>query len=109
MIVDIIPGITRILISISWGHVSEEVKSHIELYDSVKDTLKPVLYAASAWLSWIILFQNIFKLYNSNIDEISVAPYTDRVSLLANFNGHEELNVICRLLKPLNFCSFWHL
>lgn len=80
MIVDIIPAIARILISISWGHVSEEVKSHIELYDSVRDTLKPVLYAASAWLSWIILFQNIFKLYDSNANGFSVAPYTDRVS-----------------------------
>lgn len=106
MIVDIIPAITRILISIAWGHVSEEVKSHIELYDSIKDTFKPVLYAASAWLSWIILFQNIFKLYNSRADETSFAPYTDRVSVLADFPGYEELSDIRRLLKLSNFCSF---
>lgn len=93
MIVDIIPALTRIFISISWGHVSEEVKSHIELYDSIKDTFKPVLYAASAWLSWIILFQNVFKLYNSSAGETSPAPYTDRVSALANFPRCEELKI----------------
>lgn len=89
MIVDIVPSVTRILISISWGHVCEDVKSHIELYDSVKNTFKPVLYAASAWLSWIILFQNIFKLYNSSANGTSFAPYTDRVSVLADFRGHQ--------------------
>ena len=101
MIVDIVPAVTRILISISWGHVSEEVKSHIEWYDSVKDTFKPVLYAASAWLSWNILFQNIFKLYNSGT---SSAPYTDRVGVLADVAWH-ELNDIYRLPKLSNFCS----
>ncbi|KAG9317165.1 hypothetical protein JVU11DRAFT_1357 [Chiua virens] len=85
MVVDIIPPITRLLISISWGHVSEVVKSHIELYNSVKDTFKPVLYAASAWLSWIILFQNIFNLYNTAPDVTSPAAYTDRVSQTIEF------------------------
>ena len=105
LIVDIIPALTRILISISWGHVSEKVKSHIELYDSVKDTFKPVLYAASAWLSWIILFQNIFKLYNSSVDGTSFAPYTDRVSpgKLSWVRGAKDIR---RLLKLSNFCSF---
>jgi hypothetical protein len=106
MIVDIIPAITRILISISWGHVSEEVKSHIELYDSIKDTFKPVLYAASAWLSWIILFQNIFRLYDSGANGTSFAPYTNRVSVLTSFLEYDELNAIRRLLKLLSFCSF---
>ncbi|KAF9246905.1 Mechanosensitive ion channel-domain-containing protein [Melanogaster broomeanus] len=85
MIVDIIPAVVRILISISWGHVSEEVKSHIELYDSIKDTIKPVLYAGSAWLSWIILFHNIFSLYNTDISVTSYAPYTDRVAQAIEF------------------------
>ncbi|KAH0839621.1 Mechanosensitive ion channel-domain-containing protein [Lanmaoa asiatica] len=85
MIIDIVPTITRILISVSWGHVSEEVKSHIELYDSVKDTFKPVLYAASAWLSWIILFQNIFKLYDGAANGTSFAPYTDRIAQAIEF------------------------
>ncbi|KAH7916809.1 Mechanosensitive ion channel-domain-containing protein [Hygrophoropsis aurantiaca] len=85
MVIDIIPVVTRIFISIAWGHVSEEVKSQIELYDSVKDTIKPVLYAGSAWLSWIILFQNIFKLYNTSPDITSPAPYTDRVEQAIEF------------------------
>ncbi|KAH7888056.1 Mechanosensitive ion channel-domain-containing protein [Phlebopus sp. FC_14] len=85
MIVDIVPAVIRILISLSWGHVSEEIKSHIELYDSVKDTFKPVLYAASAWLSWIILFQNIFQLYNTSSDIQSYAAYTDRVAQTIEF------------------------
>ncbi|KAH7931366.1 hypothetical protein BV22DRAFT_1027599 [Leucogyrophana mollusca] len=85
MIVDIIPVIARIFISIAWGHVSEEVKSQIELYDSVKDTIKPVLYAGSAWLSWIILFQNIFGLYDTAQDVTSPAPYTDRVEQAIEF------------------------
>ncbi|KAF9224318.1 hypothetical protein BS17DRAFT_752270 [Gyrodon lividus] len=85
MIVDIIPAIVRISISISWGHVSEEVKSRIELYDSIKDTIKPVLYAASAWLSWIILFQNIFNLYNTDNSITSYAAYTDRVAEAIEF------------------------
>ncbi|KIK99690.1 hypothetical protein PAXRUDRAFT_465190 [Paxillus rubicundulus Ve08.2h10] len=85
MIVDIIPVVARTLISISWGHVSEEVKSQIELYGSIKDTIKPLLYAASAWLSWIILFQNIFQLYNTDGSVISYAAYTDRVAEAIEF------------------------
>lgn len=88
MIVDIIPVIVWFLISVGWGHVSEYVKNRIELYDSVKDTIKPLLYAASAWLSWIIIFENIFKLYKSG-DEASPAPYTDRV-------GVNPLTALCR-------------
>ncbi|KAI6047029.1 Mechanosensitive ion channel-domain-containing protein [Pisolithus marmoratus] len=84
MIVDIIPVIIRMLISISWGHVSEEIKTRIEMYNAVKDTFKPVLYAASAWISWIILFQNIFQLHDgSNVQ--SYAAYTDRVVQVIEF------------------------
>ena len=78
MAVDIIPAIVRFLISASWGHVSESVKNKIELYDSVKKNIKPVLYAASAWLSWIIIFEQIFVLQTSK-DVTSRASYTDRV------------------------------
>lgn len=80
MVVDIVPVIIRFVIAVSWGHVSESVKSKLELYASIKDTIKPLLYAASAWLSWIILFQNIFNLYHSGNQ--SYAPYTDRVSTI---------------------------
>lgn len=84
MIVDIIPVVIRMLISMSWGHVSEEIKTRIELYNTVKDTLKPVLYATSAWISWIILFQNIFQLHDSSGVQ-SYAAYTDRVAQVVEF------------------------
>ncbi|KAL4082014.1 Mechanosensitive ion channel-domain-containing protein [Scleroderma yunnanense] len=85
MIVDIIPFVIRMLISLSWGHVSEEVKTHLELYISVKDIFKPVLYASSAWVSWVILFQNIFHLHDTTNDIQSYAAYTDRVSQAIEF------------------------
>lgn len=85
MIVDVIPVIIRILISLSWGHVSEEVKTRIELYNSIKDTFKPVLYASSAWISWVILFENIFHLHNPSSNVQSYAAYTDRVAQAIEF------------------------
>ncbi|EGO01583.1 hypothetical protein SERLA73DRAFT_85328 [Serpula lacrymans var. lacrymans S7.3] len=94
MIVDIIPVLTRIFISISWGHVSERIKSRMELYDSIKDTFKPLLYAASAWASWIILFANIFHLYDTNRSLSSPAGYTDRVAEAIEFLFFLSL-VIC--------------
>ncbi|KAI1789003.1 Mechanosensitive ion channel-domain-containing protein [Ganoderma leucocontextum] len=79
LIVDIIPVVIRITISIAWGHVSELVKSRLELYNSVKGPIKPVLYAASGWVSWVILFNNIFKLFDIDNEALSRAPYTARV------------------------------
>lgn len=79
MSVDVVPVLTRFAISISWGHVSEEMKNHIELYDSIKGTFKPLLYAAEAWLSWVIIFANIYGLHNMDPDVASWASYTDRV------------------------------
>ena len=82
MSVDVIPVIIRILISLSWGHVeSEEVKTRIELYNSVKDIFKPVLYAFSAWISWVILFENIFHLNNPSSDVQSYSAYTGRARM----------------------------
>lgn len=83
LIVDIIPVVIRIIISIAWGHVSEVVKSRLELYNSVKGPIKPVLYAASGWVSWVILFNNIFKLFDIDNEAQSRAPYTARVSVIA--------------------------
>ncbi|KAG6378412.1 Mechanosensitive ion channel-domain-containing protein [Boletus reticuloceps] len=57
MIVDIIPATTRI-----------------------RD-----IHLMGAWLSWIILFQNIFRLYNSGANGTSFAPYTDRVAQAIEF------------------------
>jgi len=79
MIINIIPIILRYFISLTWGHVSESVKSKIEMYDSVKDTAKPAFYAASAYASWVIIFTNIYHLHNDNPAVKSQAPYTDRV------------------------------
>lgn len=69
------------MIGIAWGHVSEVIKSRLELYTSVKEPIKPVLYAASGWVSWVILFNNIFKLYDIGDEDASRAPYTPRVSV----------------------------
>ena len=80
LIVDIIPGVIRFVISIAWGHVSEVIKSRLELYTSVKEPIKPVLYAASCWISWVILFNNIFNLYDMDNEDASRASYTPRVS-----------------------------
>jgi len=88
MAIDIVPAIIRLMIVVSWGHVSETVKTKLELYASIKDTIKPLFYAASAWLSWIILFQNIFGLYDPSANQ-SYAPYTDRVSVLACSSSHD--------------------
>jgi hypothetical protein len=81
LLIDIVPAVTRTVISIAWGHVSEYVKSRIEMYNSVKDTIKPVLYAASGWVSWIILFESIYGLYNANDPSASRASYTQRVGM----------------------------
>lgn len=80
LFIDLCPIIIRALISAFWGHVSEGVKTRIELYNSVKDTVKPVFYAASSWVSWIIIFGNIYRLYDMDDSTQSRAPYTDIVS-----------------------------
>ncbi|KAG1753685.1 Mechanosensitive ion channel-domain-containing protein [Suillus paluster] len=84
MIIDIVPAIIRVVIAVTWGHVSESVKTKLELYASIKDTIKPLFYAASAWLSWTILFQNIFALHDSSGVQ-SYASYTDRVAQVIEF------------------------
>jgi hypothetical protein len=103
--VDIVPAIIRIMIVVSWGHVSEAVKTKFELYASIKDTIKPLFYAASAWLSWIILFQNIFGLYEPSETQ-SYAPYTDRVSVVRFLVSIYHSQFSTRLPKQLNSCSF---
>ena len=80
--VDVFPILLRFLISAFWGHVSETVKTRIELYNSVKDTIKPVFYAASGWVSWIIVFANISHLRDMDDPSKSRAQYTVRVSIL---------------------------
>jgi hypothetical protein len=66
-------------VAVVWGHVSERIKTRIELFNSIKDTLKPLLYAASGWASWVIIFSNIYHLYNADDPSQSRAKYTIRV------------------------------
>jgi hypothetical protein len=85
LIVDIVPVVIRTIISIAWGHVSEYVKTRLELYASIKNNIKPALYAASAWVSWIILFEVIYGLYDSDDESQSRADYTPRVYQVIEF------------------------
>ena len=81
MIVDIIPVVCEMVIDVVWGEVTETVRSRIELYNAAKDNIKPVLYGASCWVSWIVVFDGIYHLYNQHDEAMSSAPYTVRVSL----------------------------
>lgn len=92
MIVDIIPMLFTFALGLAWGHVSEAVKSRIEKYDSVKNTFKPVLYAASAWVSWVIIFENIYNLHNGEDHSLSRADYTYRVSAAHSLILHCDTN-----------------
>ncbi|KAF8640037.1 hypothetical protein AX17_001279 [Amanita inopinata Kibby_2008] len=85
LLVDIVPAIIRLFLSAFWGHVSESIKSRIELYDSVKDTFKPVLYAASIWVSSIIIFTDIYGLYDPSNPESSQASYLYRIDQVVQF------------------------
>ncbi|CDO74550.1 hypothetical protein BN946_scf184632.g7 [Trametes cinnabarina] len=105
LIVDIIPVIVRWSISLAWGHVSEVIKTRLELYNSVKDTIKPVLYAASAWVSWVILFNNIFQLYNMDDEDNSRAGYTPWVYEAIEFLFFFAL-VICAQRMLSHFIAF---
>ncbi|KAI0824686.1 Mechanosensitive ion channel-domain-containing protein [Trametes gibbosa] len=105
LIVDIIPVIIRWAISLAWGHVSEIIKSRLELYNSVKDTIKPALYAASCWVSWVILFNNIFQLYDMDDEDASRAAYTPRVYQAIEFLFFFAL-VICAQRMVSHFIAF---
>ncbi|KAK7054887.1 hypothetical protein VNI00_003350 [Paramarasmius palmivorus] len=75
LIIDIVPAIFTFFIAAVWGHISEEIKSRVEMYNSVKNTAKPAFYAASGWVSWVIIFGHIFKLYNVDHSEDSRAHH----------------------------------
>ncbi|KAI0791637.1 Mechanosensitive ion channel-domain-containing protein [Irpex lacteus] len=107
LIVDILPTVVRFLIAGFWGHVSEGLKSNIEMYNSVKNTIKPVLYAASAWASWVIIFAHIYKLHDQDDGENSRAYYTYIVYDIIEFFFFFTL-VICaqRMLSQTIAFSF---
>jgi len=79
MIVDIIPGVANMLIIAVWGEINETLRSRVELYNAAKDNVKPVLYGASCWVSWVIIFDGIFDLYDHANEANSRAHYTARV------------------------------
>ncbi|KAJ7579082.1 Mechanosensitive ion channel-domain-containing protein [Mycena floridula] len=79
LMVDIIPAVVRFAVGLSWGHTSESLKTRLELFNSVKDTFKPLLYGASAWVSWVIVFANIFELVDLDQPSLSRAQYNNRV------------------------------
>ncbi|KAL4259158.1 EF-hand domain-containing protein [Pleurotus pulmonarius] len=107
LLIDILPSIFTALISGAWGHVSEKVKSKVELYNSVKNTVKPLFYAASAWASWVIIFGGIYKLYNEDDPRNSRASYTYRVSQVVAFGFFFTLMVcIQRMLSHAIAFSF---
>ncbi|KAJ3841228.1 Mechanosensitive ion channel-domain-containing protein [Lentinula raphanica] len=85
VIVDLVPTLATFIIAAAWGHVSEVFKSRVELYNSVKNTFKPVLYAASAWASWVIIFGHIFNLYDTEDSSQSRASYTERLYEVVEF------------------------
>lgn len=91
LIVDISPGIYTWFVFFVWGHVSEGIKNRVELYISVKDTFKPVLYAASIWVSWVIIFEDVYELYDSVNPDDSRAPYTPRVSLCTRNTSYVDI------------------
>lgn len=106
-IINIVPGLVIWVIFIVWGHISESMKSRVELYNSLKDTAKPIFYAASGWLSWVIIFGNIFELYNKDNEDESRASYTPRVSdLLIVLNPDVSDSLLHKLYQVIEFIFF---
>ncbi|KAG8976703.1 hypothetical protein FRB90_009050, partial [Tulasnella sp. 427] len=61
------------------------MKSKLELYRTGKGWIKPLFYAACSWVSWVILFEGIFKLYDGKDESVSRADYTPRVYQVIRF------------------------
>ncbi|KAF7301275.1 EF-hand domain-containing protein [Mycena indigotica] len=104
-IIDVVPTFIRFLISVSWGHVSETIKSRIEMYNAVKNTFKPVFYAASCWVSWVIIFDHIFHMVGEG--SANHQRYTSTVHRVIEFFFFLTL-VLCaqRLLSHLIAFAF---
>ncbi|KAF8351314.1 Mechanosensitive ion channel-domain-containing protein [Amanita rubescens] len=104
VLVDLVPTAVRFLLAGFWGHISESVKTRLELYVNVKNTLKPALYAASAWVSWIIIFVDIYALYDMGNPSES-ASYLYRVYQVIQFIFFLAL-VICAQKMLLHAIAF---
>lgn len=106
-IIDIIPGIFTWLIFFTWGRVSETMKSRVEMYQSVKGTVKPLFYAAASWVSWVIIFAHIYNLYDIDNESQSRASYTPRVSRGSIYCNGRHVTIVpyLRHTKLSNSCS----
>lgn len=85
LLIDIVPIVTAYAVDVVWGDVSEAFKSKVEMYEAGKGWVKPLFYAGTAWLSWFILFEKIFKLYNHAHEANSRARYTPRTYQVIQF------------------------
>ncbi|ETW84480.1 Mechanosensitive ion channel [Heterobasidion irregulare TC 32-1] len=85
LIIDLVPAVVRGVVALVWGHVSESIKTRIELFNSVKGTVKPLFYAASGWVSWVILFEHIYNLHDSGEEAQSRAKYTNTLDNVVEF------------------------
>lgn len=106
-LINIVPGVVTWAIFIVWGHISESMKSRVELYHALKDTVKPAFYGGSAWVSWIILFEGIYNLYDSNDEDASRASYTPRVSNTVATILHSGLTSPLQLYQAVQFVFFF--
>ncbi|KAJ3514312.1 hypothetical protein NMY22_g14780 [Coprinellus aureogranulatus] len=106
LIVDVVPIFIQYFLVATWGHVSEAVKSRLEMYNSVKDTGKPAIYAASGIASWVIIFDHIYHLHTLDDEVTSAAAYTDRVYQVLLFFFFLVL-IIC-IQKLLSHVIAWN-
>lgn len=84
-LVDIFPVLAKLIVQIVWGEVSEMIKSRLEFYHSAKNSLKPMIYGATAWASWVIIFDSIYHLYDHANEDDSRARYTPRAFQVVEF------------------------
>ena len=84
-LVNLIPVVAKEAVEIVWGEVSESTKTRLELYASAKDAIKPMLYGATAYASWVIIFDSIYNLYDTRDESLSRASYTPRAYQAVQF------------------------
>lgn len=106
MMIDVVPLFVQYFLIATWGHVSEAVKTRLEMYGSVKDTAKPAFYAASCLASWVIIFTHIYHLHSQDSEVESAASYTDRLYQVILFFFFFTL-IIC-IQKMLSHYIAWN-
>jgi hypothetical protein len=83
--VDIAPIIASSVVEVVWGELSEYVKSRVQLYNSAKHAIKPMLYGGTGLASWVIIFHNIYGLYDPSNESASRASYAPRAFQVVKF------------------------